>query len=515
MSDPLSAETRTPFPVACLPSPYKEMSLALAGLFQCSPNLPGMCVLGAMNGAAANRYVAVNPITKDHTPSNIYIMGVGQSGDGKSRVMTIAYAPLLNHEAAMAKKWREEIEPGARAEKKLIEGEIQRVGSVKKSIVKAEKAAEPKGPEDAENMFAPSKPLIEGDPQSVKKVQDDLARLYSGLAKAESMLVPPRLIVDDVTPEKLVSLMQHANCLISASAEARKVMDVLMGRYSPGKGEQTGEDVYLRGFSGDPIKVDRVTGGTTEIRFPCLCILWLTQPGKAEQLWASHNMRDSGFLQRCLIGYADSNAGNRLNSVEIPQDVHMAYVKSLEAIMSVESSPGHPQLVQMTREAAIRVNDVHEALRQNWRKEDDVTRSFECRYAEHLVRIALTLHVGRYGVQSASHMIGFADIENAIKVLGYFTQNHRMLLVAVEHSQEMRAQEEVARLLKMLSGAFTYREATRCPLGRMFPGNKLDGFLGAEVAEGRLFLFKDGRTERYTNERHRLHRSQDQEEGGG
>jgi hypothetical protein len=505
MSNHTSPEARTPFPVDCLPSPCRDMALGLAGLFQCSVNLPGMCVLGALNAAVADRFVAVNPVTKDETPPNLFQLGIGHSGDGKSRVMKWAFAPIFDHEAAITAHWEKHVVPRVNARKKVIEAQISTLLSTQKTAVKKALGSGGDGlaGRTDEYAFAPEEPVLL-DPESAKVIEDKLAKLQVALAEAETLLVRPRLIVDDVTPEKLVSLMAKSCFIISATAEARKAIDVVLGCYSSSKSDNTAEDVYLKGFSGDPIKVDRQAGGTIDIPHPCICLLWLVQPGKAEQLLSSHSLRDGGFLQRCLVGHADSNPGNRLNSIEIPKEVVSAYAQLLAGIMQIVRDPGNPMRVHMTYAAGIRVNQVHEDVRSHWVDGDEDKRSFECRYAELVVRIALTLHVGRHGAESINKPLDVQEIENAIQVLGFYTQNHVQVLTAAEHSQEVRAHAEIAALLKTYGGAFTLREARRSPLGRMFSGEKLVAYLAQEIAEGRLWKYKDGRTERYTDQRHRL-----------
>ena len=66
---------------------------------------------------------------------------------------------------------------------------------------------------------------------------------------------------------------------------------------------------------------------------------------------------------------------------------------------------------------------------------------------------------------------------------------------------------EVAKLLKHFGGAFTLREARRSPLKSLEPG--LEDYLESEVSEGRLHKFRAGRTDKYTDQKHRVKQPED------
>jgi hypothetical protein len=109
--------------------------------------------------------------------------------------------------------------------------------------------------------------------------------------------------------------------------------------------------------------------------------------------------------------------------------------------------------------------------------------------------------VGKFPGGWAKREIDVETVEDAIEILGFYTQNHDGIFASFEHNEAVSHSVEVAKLLKHFGGAFTLREARRSPLKALEPG--LEDYLEAEVAERRLHKFRAGRTDKYTDQKHR------------
>jgi hypothetical protein len=311
----------------------------------------------------------------------------------------------------------------------------------------------------------------------------------------EVLLKQPRLVVDDCTPEKMAGLLANTSYLTSASPEARKAIDVLLGRYSKDK-DQPADDVFVKAYSGDAIKIDRQTSGSLDIPKPCLTVLWMVQPGMVDRLLSTSALKDSGFLQRCLFGQSEGVSGNFEDSVKIPQDVSDAYRAAIHAVFSHDSS--QPQAVKFSPGAGRAVNLVREQRRLAWAKDDDDRQMFEARYSEQVARIALCLHVARYPESPAKREIEVETVEDAIQIMDFFIQKHRAVFMAFEHAEALWIRDQIKQLLRARPKGFTLREARPSPLHKVKGG--LEAFLEREVAAGLLFEIK-GRTTRYTDDR--------------
>ena len=86
-----------------------------------------------------------------------------------------------------------------------------------------------------------------------------------------------------MTSEKLAVLLgANHEILFSASPEARQIVDIVCGRYNSTK--STDEAIYLSGFSGDFLRVDRLGRDPLTLHKPCLSVLWLVQPDAMARL---------------------------------------------------------------------------------------------------------------------------------------------------------------------------------------------------------------------------------------
>src|SRR5688572_1427149 len=85
----------------------------------------------------------------------------------------------------------------------------------------------------------------------------------------------PEILADDITPEQLVhSMRAQGERLAIVSAEGG-VFDIIAGRYS---GNVPNLDVYLKGYSGEALKVGRRSSDRVIMRRPALTMALAVQP---------------------------------------------------------------------------------------------------------------------------------------------------------------------------------------------------------------------------------------------
>ena len=479
------------FPIEHIPGVFGKVTEAMVGQFQCGKNLPAMAILGALNAAIGPRFFAWNPVIHKTTPANLFLIAVAKSGDGKSQVMNYAFRPIQEHEDELVARWKNDVLPNALASKDLIELEISQLKSdYKAKVKKADQARQATdeglagdmaGSSVAESLLSPGPADLGDEERSI--VSAKLAELHKRLAQVELQLVQPRLLVDDCTPEKMASLMAHSPYLVSATPEARKAIEVLLGRYSSKDKDQPADDVFVKAYSGDTIKVDRQTTGSVDIQSPWLSVLWMVQPGMVERMLSTAALKDSGFLQRCLFGHSEGVSGDFEQSVRVPQEIFDAYRSAIRAIMSNDVSK--PQVIKLTLEAGRAVNQVREQRRMAWAKDDNDRQMFEARYMEQVTRLALNIHVGCYPECPAKREIDVATVRAAIAIMDFFIHKHKAVFQAFEYAEARWIREEIKSLLKTYPNGFTKRLAGKSPLANAKGGHV--ALIDREVAEGRLF----------------------------
>jgi hypothetical protein len=87
----------------------------------------------------------------------------------------------------------------------------------------------------------------------------------------------PRLSTDDTTPERLATLLSlHGGRMAVMSPEGGEVFDHMRGRYTPNHLPNFG--VYLKGHTGDTLRVDRVNRPAEYVQQPALTVALTMQP---------------------------------------------------------------------------------------------------------------------------------------------------------------------------------------------------------------------------------------------
>ena len=235
---PLEPEEKIPpFPLEHLPPVARAMAEAIARTERTPETLAGCCVLGILSasiGAGLQVMSGGNRVTR----GNLYIMPSAESGSGKSETFRHAAKPFLTWELATVEQWKHETLPGLQAEAEMLESEIARLKK------------------DAGGGKTGCKTGMERE-----EIRDALQAKKKALADIEDKLNPPRLCCEDVTTERLaVMLAQNGEQFASLSPDAGSIVNNLLGRYS--KLDRTDEGIYLKAFSGDNCRVDRVASAS-------------------------------------------------------------------------------------------------------------------------------------------------------------------------------------------------------------------------------------------------------------
>jgi hypothetical protein len=139
------------------------------------------------------------------------------------------------------------------------------------------------------------------------------ARLLSEAASQADEIKPvpayPQLLADDVTPEKLVSLLREQGGRLALMSAEGGVFGMMAGRYGREGGPNL--DVYLKGHAGDTLRVDRVGREPEYILWPALTLGLTVQPDVIRSLADQPGFRGRGLLGRFLYSLPESVVGTR------------------------------------------------------------------------------------------------------------------------------------------------------------------------------------------------------------
>ena len=248
------SEVETPdFPTEALPGAVCAFVEALAESTQTPEAMAAILSLGVLATALQRRYVV--EVTPDwHEQLSLFTVAIAAPGECKTAVIGALAEPIYEYEKIVRESDRAEIAQ-SKTKRVLLE--------------KALASAENKGETDEALMLSA-----------------ELAEFKDKHAL--------RLLEDDTTPEKLVSLMETQNGAIASAEDG--LFDSLRGRY-----DKSGNfDVYLKGHAGDPITVDRMERKSNTVHNPRLTLILAVQPNVLNGLMNNDKFKGRGLYGRFL-----------------------------------------------------------------------------------------------------------------------------------------------------------------------------------------------------------------------
>ena len=375
--------------------------------------------LGGLS-CAAGRGLKVQSFNGKFSCPNIYTILEAPSCSGKSSVGQAVFKPVFDLDREMRQRFLEGEGAQLKAQIRYIEAKLKKL-------------------EKSESL----------SPQEIGK-------LLSEKAKCEASLGGPRLIVEDVTSEALVScLSQQEGVLSLLSMDARSVVKNLLGRHRNG---QTEEHVFIPAWSGDPITVDRVTRASIPpILEPCLSMFLAIQPDLFRELIRPEFI-ESGFFARCLfVSSLDDSPRSNLGT-EYNSEVVRGYHDFLRGVASFYRPVKTPFKFPMSAGARKFLTDFFYEAEHLAQCDPSFAPCYR-RWAEQACRIAVCLQVCFWGYQAHCNELHEYCAQKAVELMRWFGAQQKELIADIVRTTEERYTAGVIALVQAAPGGITLREA--------------------------------------------------------
>ena len=112
------------------------------------------------------------------------------------------------------------------------------------------------------------------------------------------------------------------------------IFDTLGGRYSSGVANL---DLFLQGYSGDSVKVSRITREDICLKNPTLSMGLMPQPQVLQGLASRPEFRNRGFMGRAMYLMPQPNLGTRtLDTIPIPEQIKAAYANMINQLLDIK-----------------------------------------------------------------------------------------------------------------------------------------------------------------------------------
>jgi replicative DNA helicase len=303
--------SRTAFPTSALPALLKAWVEAEAIATQTPADLPAVVALATVSACVAKK-VEVEVRSGWREPLNTYWLVALEPGNRKSAVFRDAVEPLLRHERILSEQMRAPIQAA------LTRLEVKQRAQ-KRAVETAVKTGTPE------------------DLQLAAELKIDL--------EAEKVPVMPRLVVDDVTPERLAAMLAEQGGRLALLSAEGGLFELAGGRYSDGVPNL---DVFLKGHPGDDLRVDRIGRAPVHVRKPALTLGLVVQPDVIRDLARKPGFRGSGLLARFFFSLPQSLVGSRdIAPPAVPPDVTTTYSDLCSTLLTLPEQREDGELVPL------------------------------------------------------------------------------------------------------------------------------------------------------------------------
>lgn len=384
-------------------------------------------------------------------PLSLFIVTIDRSGANKSGI----FGAALRHVEMLVGRSQSELNG------RLAEWEAK--GAVLESAVKAIKS-------DLVKLQKKGDALERGDAE--ERLKDAIAALT---AHADERPRGDVRLCSDITPERLADLLADHRVVAQLSAEGGEVFEG-MARYQ-GDGKGAGKmEVYLKGWKGETLMVDRRNGTQIAVSEPTLTVACVAQPQVLATLRDDGGAREGrGLIGRFLFTVPESRVGRRrLSRARVSAMTDTAYRELLGRLFALPVPAGETPEIPLSDDAwriAERFYDETERELQPGGELVDV-ESFASKLRSYLARFAGILHLadGR-GVDAA---IDGPTMARALTLARYFLAHgcaaHGLMKPEEEVNKALTLWPKLVRLaddgLELLERDVTQKARGRGGLGQ-------------------------------------------------
>ncbi len=364
---PFDEHTLPSFPIHSLPSWLREYCQAVSIATQTPIDLPAILSLPVSCTALQKRY-AVCMRQGWLEQLALFVAAVLNSGERKSPVFSLMVEPIEEYEQLEVDRLAPLVAE-KQNKRRILEEKLKTLQS------KASKA----------------------EPEEAAAKEQEAATIARELVELNIPSLP-KLVVDDVSPEQLASILAQQGGRLSVLSGEGGIFDIMAGRYS--QSGQANFEVFLKGYSGDTLRVDRVGRPPEYVKEPALSVGLTIQPEVLEGLFEKPGFRGRGLLARFFFILPNSIVGFRDNNPPpIDDSMRAIYNTNIKKMLSLSNGEeGKPKVLALSREAELLSNKFAEWLEPKLRDAEELhlIRDWSAKLHGGVGRIAGILHLSEH-----------------------------------------------------------------------------------------------------------------------
>lgn len=431
------------FPVHRLPGAIRGFCKAVSESVQVPNDYPAMTMLGALSVAARGRYQVLVQGTNHIEPLVLQTVLFAESGTRKSNSFALVKKPLTDYE----KERRREDEEA------LTHWQV-RFDQAERELATARK----KG--DLETTLL----SMAHDLEELKRERPSITRL----------------IADDVTPERLGTIIAEQRGPIGVMAPEGGFFGNISGRYNQGIPNL---EYVLRGHNGEPLIIDRM-GREAFVPAAYVTIAISLQPDIVTELAGVPGFRGKGMAARLLPSFPVSPVGTRnpRQSKQVPREDGEQWASILTTILNqadecpVSEWGEYTPYTLMLSPAAKELYYLYsEHVERQLAKGGGLSslRDWGGKLIGHSLRIAGLFHLVEKGSEAVAWDIPKDTLADAIAVMEYFVPHAKYLLERIDGVSYGEHLDQLMKVLQDIEEPI-YRTAltSRLRSHKLFRGNR-------------------------------------------
>lgn len=417
---PFDDFTLPEFPTDALPPAVRDYVQAVAETTQTSADMAAVASLAILSICVQGKYrIWGKPDWWE--PLNTYCVVVLPPSERKSAVISLMTAPLEEYEK----------EVNATLDAQIIESQMMR------SILEKERRS-------LEDKVSKGKATVE----DVTKKAQEIAVFKE--------IQPLKLFVDDVTSERLTSILAENRGRVAIASAEGGIFDILNGIYT----KNVNIDVFLKGHSGDTIRVERIGRACESIDHPTLTMLLAVQPEVLHGLMSNGTFNGRGLTARFLYSIPKSFRGNRKFYTNPISDAVKASYNHLIRTLLVNNQNDEP--LRLTQGATLVLEKIYLNTESRFHTDLAEIESWAGKYTGAVLRIAGLLHITENNGIPEFSDVSEQTMKNAVRIGEYFLE-HAKAAYSLMGADPVNKQGEylLSKIQKAQVREFSRRDAMR------------------------------------------------------
>lgn len=384
-----------------------------------------------MFSSACGKGLQVSFKPGEQTSLGIYALPLARSGTGKTLAGKILCGPLTDLHSDRRKEWERSVKPGLDAKKKVLTSKLN----------KLTKQSDNEG-EDSDEIL------------------NQMVQLQTKLDEIERSLHAPTLYLEDVTVERLASILPiTGEQMTYYSSDAGAAIQNILGKYN--KDSRPDDHILLKSYSLEPFSQARLTRDDVNLESPWGSMLWMTQPDKWNHLSENEWLRDGGFLPRCLLAQFEcepqyDDGTNKTVPLPLLQHYNKRFRSLYKSYREPMETGSEPKIIKVSKEAAQMMRDFHNEI-TNYRRGADSMDAFAARWVENAKRIAGVLHASYFGSRAHEEPVHWVTVSYAIKAMRWFIDRQNDLMREAVDQKTSGDMQKLFDKLKRSGGFMTLK----------------------------------------------------------